>query len=147
MLNCKILLKKDDLDYNSFGKYLLPIAFIMKDIYHYKMLIISKVILLLRNFEKAKKNTWKSFLYNLLLLLLLVVVVRVLLSLLLLLLLLLFFSAREKVLNRFKSRSFPVKNLDKIPICEPTPGRTEPTKATKTKAKTICKIYPLKLCK
>ena len=29
------------------------------------------------------------------------------------------FSAREKVLHSFKSRLFPMKNLDKIPTHEP----------------------------
>ena len=57
----------------------------------------------------------------------------------------LLFSAREKVLNSFKSRLFPIKNLDKIPTHEPTPEPatepevatelTEATKATKTKTK------------
>ena len=55
----------------------------------------------------------------------------------------LLFSAREKFLNSFKSRFFPIKNLDKIPTREPA---TEPTKATKVKkAKTIRKISSLKL--
>ena len=60
------------------------------------------------------------------------------------------FSAREKVLNRFKSRLFPQKNLNKTPTREPTPEpatepevATEPTKATKAK----CKISSLKLLK
>ena len=83
-------------------------------------------------------------------------------------------SAREKVLNSFKSRLFPIKNLDKIPIHVPTPilatepeaakeratepevakiPATEPevgielTKETKAKkAKSKRKISSLKLC-
>ena len=69
----------------------------------------------------------------------------------------LLFSAREKVLNSFKRRLFPIKNSDKISTCEPTKlatepkvltepalePATEPTKATKSKTK--CKIYSLKL--
>ena len=40
----------------------------------------------------------------------------------------LLFSATEKVLNNFKSRLFPIKNLDKILTCEPTPEKAaEPT--------------------
>ena len=31
------------------------------------------------------------------------------------------FSARENVLNNFKSRLLPIKNLDNIPTHEPTP--------------------------
>ena len=37
--------------------------------------------------------------------------------------LVLLFSAREKVLNNFKSRLFVIKNLDKIPTREPTPEK------------------------
>ena len=41
----------------------------------------------------------------------------------------LFFSAREKVINNFKSRLFPVKKVEKLPTCEPTVElATEPTK-------------------
>ena len=36
----------------------------------------------------------------------------------------LLFHAREKVLNNFKSRLFPIKNLDKISIRESTPQPT-----------------------
>ena len=71
----------------------------------------------------------------------------------------LLFSAREKLLNSFKSRLFLIKNLDKIPTHEPTPEPatepevgTQPTKAIKatesmkaTKAKTKGKISSLKL--
>ena len=60
------------------------------------------------------------------------------------------FSAREKFLNSFKSRLFPIKKLDKVPTCEPTPEAAteqevaaEPTKATKPKTKR--KISSLKL--
>ena len=35
----------------------------------------------------------------------------------------LLFSAREKVLNSFKSRLLPVKKLDKVPTREPTPEK------------------------
>ena len=46
------------------------------------------------------------------------------------------FTAREKVLNNFKSRYFPIKNLDKIPTREPTPElATERTKHKKSKLK------------
>ena len=56
----------------------------------------------------------------------------------------LLFSAIENVLNTFKSRLFPIKNLDKIPTREPTSEvATEPTKATK--AETKRKISSLKL--
>ena len=48
----------------------------------------------------------------------------------------LLFSAREKVLNNFKTKLFPIKKLDKIPTREPTPElATEPTKQTKSKLK------------
>ena len=40
----------------------------------------------------------------------------------------LLFSARENVLNKFKSRLFPIKNLGKTPTCEPKPEViTKPT--------------------
>ena len=56
----------------------------------------------------------------------------------------LFFGAREKVLNNFKSRLFPIINLGKIPTREPTPEvATEPTKAIKAKGKR--KLISLKL--
>ena len=46
------------------------------------------------------------------------------------------FSARDEVLNNFKSRLFPVKKLDKISACEPTPELApEPTKHNKSKLK------------
>ena len=54
----------------------------------------------------------------------------------------LLFSTREKVLNRFKSKVSPIKNLDKITTRELTEPATElevakePTKATKSKNKT-----------
>ena len=80
---------------------------------------------------KRYKNTWKKYFLN-----------NLGLS----------FSAREKVLNRFKSRLFPLKNLNKTPTREPTPEpatepevATEPTKATKAKPKR--KISSLKLLK
>ena len=66
----------------------------------------------------------------------------------------LLFSAREKVLNSFKSRLFPIKNLDTFPTREPTRGTTTETKVAKepakqpikaTKAKTKRKISSLKL--
>ena len=47
-----------------------------------------------------------------------------------------FFSAREKVLHNFRSRLFPIENLDKIPTREPTPELvTEPTKQKESKLK------------
>ena len=62
----------------------------------------------------------------------------------------LLFSAREKILDNFKSILFPIKYLDKIPTRQPTPKpatkpevATEPRKATKAKNKR--KISPLKL--
>ena len=55
----------------------------------------------------------------------------------------------KKILNTFKSRLFPIKNVDKIPSREPIPEpATEPEVATEskeTKAKTKRKISPLKL--
>ena len=66
------------------------------------------------------------------------------------------FSAGEKDINRFKSKLFPIKNLDKIPTREPTPGKaaepaaeptpkfaTEaiPTKHKKSKLKFATRIY------
>ena len=50
----------------------------------------------------------------------------------------LLFNAREKVINNFKSRLFPIRNLDKIPTREPTREltpelSTEPTKQKKSK--------------
>ena len=83
----------------------------------------------LKNFDKGIKTLDKnSFLNNLELL----------------------FSAREKVLNSFRSRLFPIKNLDKIPTQKPATEpeiATEPTKARKaTEAKTESKISSLKLC-
>ena len=36
----------------------------------------------------------------------------------------LFVNAREKVINNFKSRILPMKNLDKIPTYDPTPDPT-----------------------
>ena len=50
----------------------------------------------------------------------------------------LLFSAREKVFNNFKSRLFPVKNLDKIPTSEPAaePAADKtPTKNKRSKLK------------
>ena len=48
----------------------------------------------------------------------------------------LFSSEREKVLNNFKSRLFPIKSLDKIPTHEPTLElATEATKQKKSKLK------------
>ena len=48
----------------------------------------------------------------------------------------LLFSAREKILNDFKSRLFPIKSLDEIPALEPKPEvTTELTKQKKSKLK------------
>ena len=53
-------------------------------------------------------------------------------------------SAREKVLNNFKYRIFPIKNLDKISTHEPIlEVAAEPTKATKN-AKNKRKISSVK---
>ena len=57
------------------------------------------------------------------------------------------FITREKVLNSFKRRLFPIESLDKFPTREPTPEAATETiaaaKATKPKAKR--KISLLKL--
>ena len=48
----------------------------------------------------------------------------------------LLFSIGEKVLNNFKSKLFPIKNLEKIPTREQaTEPTSETTKATKPKTK------------
>ena len=45
-----------------------------------------------------------------------------------------FFIGREKVLNSFKSRLFPIRNLDKLPTLEPTLElATKPTEHKKSK--------------
>ena len=46
----------------------------------------------------------------------------------------LLFSGREKVLNSFKSRLFPIEKLDKIPTREPAEPVTEPAPKPATKA-------------
>ena len=106
------IIKKDDLNYKSkcretynFSKYLLPIVF-LRDIYEGHLSIEkagnnqSNFANELRNFDKGIKTLEnKSFLNKLGSL----------------------FGAREKGLNFFKSRLFPIKNLDKIPTREPTP--------------------------
>ena len=47
------------------------------------------------------------------------------------------FSARKKVLNSFKSRLFPIKNLDKIATREPKPEKAaEPAAETTPKVAT-----------
>ena len=77
----------------------------------------------LKNFEKGTKTLEKkSFLYNLGLL----------------------FSAREIFLNIFKSRLFPIKNLDKIAICEPTEPATELEVATESTRKPATEATPAK---
>ena len=93
----KDIIKIDDLNYNSkcgktynFAKYSLPIAF-PRDIHEgylsLENVIFSKVILLLKNIKKhLKKNRILSKLG-------------------------LFFSAREEVLNSFKSKMFPIKKI------------------------------------
>ena len=60
----------------------------------------------------------------------------------------LFFSSREKVLNNFRSKLFPVRILDKIPIREATfesAFEPAPEIAKATKVKTKQEISPLKL--
>ena len=143
------VIKKDDLNYKSkrgktlnFAKYSLPIPF-LRDIYKGDSSIEkadnkeSNFTNELKNFEKDTKTfEEQSFLNNLVFLL----------------------SVREKVLNSFKGRLFPIKKLDKILTSEPTPKpatdpkvakepakepevATEPTKATKaTKAKAKRKV-------
>ena len=80
----------------------------------------------LKNFEKGtKKLSKKSFLNNLGLL----------------------FSAREKVLNSIKSRLFSIKNVDKIPTCQPTPepaADPPPEVATKPTPKPATGATPTK---
>ena len=72
----------------------------------------------LKNFEKGRKTLEKMYFLNNLGLL---------------------FSARKKILDNFKSRLFPIKNLNKIPTSEPTPEKaaelaTEPTPKQATDA-------------
>ena len=117
--------KNDDLHYKpkhrkayKFGKYSLPIAF-LRDINEGYLslknanLKQSNFAIELKNFEKDTKTLEKKvfFLNNLGLL----------------------FSAREKVLNSFKGRLFPIKKLDKIPTSQPT---TEPTAEPKPEVAT-----------
>ena len=48
---------------------------------------------------------------------------------------------QKKVLNNFKSRLFPIKNLDKIPTRELAPEQaTQPTKHKKSKLKSQHKV-------
>ena len=55
------------------------------------------------------------------------------------------FSAREKVLNSFKSRFFPIKNLDKIPSRDPgTEPATESEVATEPAPKPATETTPTK---
>ena len=104
---------------HSFSEYSLPIAFqeiYMKNIYYWKMLMMSKVILLLnqRIEINVKRQLKKNFLNNLRL----------------------FFGAREKVLTNFKSRLFSVKKLNKFSTREPTSEQViEPAKQKKSKLK------------
>ena len=57
----------------------------------------------------------------------------------------LLFSAREKVLNSFKSRFFPIKNLDKIPSRDPgTEPATESEVATEPALKPATETTPTK---
>ena len=135
------IIKKDDLNckqkcrktYN-FCKNSLPIAF-LRDLQEGHLSIKgadnkeSNFADQLKNFDKGTKTLdKKSFLHNFGLL----------------------FSTKEKVLNSFKSRLFPIKNVVKIPTRKPTPEPAtepevarEPTKATKAKIKR--KISSLKL--
>ena len=135
------IIKNDDLNYKwkhrktyNLGKFSLPILF-SKDI-HERYLSLENAdhkqthsAIELKNFEKGTKRLEKkSYLDNLGLL----------------------FSEREKVLNTFKSRLFPIKYLDKIATREPTPEpATEPEVAIEstkvTKAKTKRKMSSLKL--
>ena len=138
------IVKKNDLNYNSkrkitynFSKYLLTTYCFLRDT-HVGPLSIEKAVKKqsnfaneLKNFDKGTKALdKKSFTNNLGLL----------------------FSAKEKVLNIFKSRLFPIKNLDQISTREPTEQgtelevTTEQTKSTNAaKAKTKHKISSLKL--
>ena len=52
---------------------------------------------------------------------------------------------QKKVINNFKSKIFPIKNLDKTPTLKPAPDSKVFDKPKTTKAKTKCKIFPLKL--
>ena len=108
----------------NFGKYSLPIFLkkytwrALKDADDDQSNFVAKI----KTLEKDKKQLKIIFWNNLELL----------------------FSTRENVLNTFKSRLFPIKNLDKIPTREPTSEvATEPTKTTK--AETKRKISSLKL--
>ena len=129
-------IKKDDLNYQSnykktynLGKYSLRIAFFRDAHEGYISLRNADLkrgnfTIELKSFEEATKAIEKkSFLNNLGLL----------------------FSAREKALNSFENKLFPIKNLGKIstrqPVAEPTPEvKTElipkqPTETTPTKHK------------
>ena len=104
------IVKNDDLNYKSkcaktydFRKYSLPIVF--SSYIHEGYLSLenadlkqSNFTIESKNFEKVQKRSKKGIFY-----------------------LGLPFSGREKVLNSFKSRLFPIKNLDEIPTCQPTP--------------------------
>ena len=133
------IIKKDDLNYQlkhgktyNFGKYLLPIAS-LRDI-HEGYLSLENADLKQSNFaielkmlKKIQKHLKESlFLYNLGLLL----------------------REREKVLNSFKSRLFPIKNLDKILTREPIPEPTkEPKVAKETATEQEVATEPTKLKK
>ena len=123
------IIKKNVLNYkskqektNNFSKYSLPIVFLRN--IHERHLSIEKADDKQSNFTNELKNfdigmkglEIKSFLNNLGLL----------------------FSARQKVPNSFKSRLFPIKNLDKITTREPaaeTAAEKTPTKNQKSKLK------------
>ena len=103
------IVKKDDLKYRSDRAKMLVnihhLVFFLRDI-HNGYLSLEKTdnkqsnfVNELKNFEKGTKTLEKrSFLDNLGLL----------------------FSAREKLLDNFQSRLFPMKKLDKIPTLQPT---------------------------
>ena len=137
------IIKKDGLNHKSsygntydFGKYSLLIVFFFRDAHEGYISLENADLkrgnfaIELKSFEEGTKTIEKkSFLNNLGFL----------------------FSAREKALNSFENKLFPIKNLDEIPTRQPAPQPTpevttelipkQPTETTPTKHKK----YKLKL--
>ena len=123
----KDIIKTDNLSYKSksskvytFSEYSLPIVF-FKDIHAGHLSLKdaddkqNNIAAKTKNLDKGWKTVEKQFFKDNLGLL---------------------FSSRKIVFSNFKSRSFPIKQLDKISTCEPKPGvGTEPTKAVIAKSK------------
>ena len=118
------IIKTDNLRYKSksrkvynFSRYSLPIVFLrdidqghlsLKDADKKQSNFAAKI----KNLDNGKNNWIRVFLNNLVLL----------------------FILRRNAFNNFKSRLFPIKNLDNIPTCELTPEQaTESTKHKKSK--------------